>query len=337
MKKKIALLDLLALFILIVVSLNFILNLVDKRHKILNRLTDKFTPSATDVINTRIAEINQKVNEAISKLNVLEKNSLEIKEKTETEVQNILKENEKTPKLTDTNVSDQLNKNTIPPLDLRSAGYVAYDLNEEDEFWAKEISNGGYILYFRHAEREKWPIVMSYDAFELYTNEKEAENSSYSKAVCLSDRGIEQAKIMNFYIKLSKMKISEVISSPSCRAKQTSELAFGRIDKISNALVHYGPWNEERKDHLDAVKKIFKDVKIKDNQNVIISAHNGVIQRYLFDKIDIDITDFNIGEAGFYIISKDEKNNIILKKQVYNFRNFSKYLITRDYEMYSTN
>ena len=51
------------------------------------------------------------------------------------------------------------------------------------------------------------------------------------------------------------MKISEVISSPSCRARQTSNLAFGRIDKISNALVHYGPWNEERKTHLDAVKK----------------------------------------------------------------------------------
>ena len=83
------------------------------------------------------------------------------------------------------------------------------------------------------------------------------------KAVCLSDRGIEQAKIMNFYIKLSKMKISEVISSPSCRARQTSNLAFGRIDKISNALVHYGPWNEERKTHLDAVKKILKMLKLK--------------------------------------------------------------------------
>ena len=221
---------------------------------------------------------------------------------------------------------------------MRSSGYAAYDLNEEDEFWANEISKGGYILYFRHAEREKWPIVMSYDAFELYTNDKDSENSSYSKAVCLSDRGIEQAKIMNFYIKLSKMKISEVISSPSCRARQTSNLAFGRIDKISNALVHYGPWNEERKTHLDAVKKILKDVKIKKkNENVIISAHNGVIQRYLFDKIEIDINDFNIGEAGFYVISKDQENNIVLKKQVYNFRKFSRYLTKRNYNMYSLN
>ena len=61
---------------------------------------------------------------------------------------------------------------------MRSSGYAAYDLNEEDEFWANEISKGGYILYFRHAEREKWPIVMSYDAFELYTNDKDSENSS---------------------------------------------------------------------------------------------------------------------------------------------------------------
>jgi broad specificity phosphatase PhoE len=210
----------------------------------------------------------------------------------------------------------------------RSKRYSEYDFNKEHRYWVNQISKGGYILFFRHAEREKWPIVMAYDAYEL-SEKLSAENTSISKAVCLSDRGIEQAKLMGFYIKLSKMYISEIISSPSCRARMTAKLAFGGIDKISRNLIHYGPWNETRKEHLDEVRNILENIEIKKNHNVIISAHNGVIQKYLFDKIEDETKDFNIEEGGFYIIAK-EKNKIILKKKINSFYYFSRYLIKRN-------
>ena len=32
--------------------------------------------------------------------------------------------------------------------------------------------------------------------------------------------------------------VSDVVTSPSCRARQTALLAFGKIDAIDNALLH---------------------------------------------------------------------------------------------------
>ena len=212
---------------------------------------------------------------------------------------------------------------------LRSEQYKEYDYNVMDKYWTDEISKGGYILFFRHAEREKWPIIMSYDAYEMYENLR-AEETSFARAVCLSSQGTEQAKIMGFYIKKSKMKISEVISSPSCRARQTSILAFDKISKISNYLVHYGPWNETREEHLSAVKKFLKEIVLKDDANVIISAHNGVLQKYLFDKLDFPEKNFVVDEGGFYVISKDRNNKIILKYKFDSFLNFSMYLVKRE-------
>ena len=75
------------------------------------------------------------------------------------------------------------------------------DYIKEDKIWFNEIlNNPGYILFFRHAEREKWLDVKFYDAIELEDNIA-AEEFSFSKAVCLSSRGVEQAKMMGEYFK----------------------------------------------------------------------------------------------------------------------------------------
>ena len=106
---------------------------------------------------------------------------------------------------------------------------------------ANKIVNGGYILVFRHAEREKWIDIQFYDAMELQ-NKLDADKEYFKYAVCLSDRGNIQAKMMGEYIKLLNIPIHKVISSPSCRARQTAQLAFGRIDVIKNVFLHLGPF-----------------------------------------------------------------------------------------------
>ena len=73
---KNSLFNLLALMILLVVSLNFLLNLIDKRHKIFNKLS-KLYPSATEVINDRITMLNKKVDDVVLKLSFIESNSVE--------------------------------------------------------------------------------------------------------------------------------------------------------------------------------------------------------------------------------------------------------------------
>ena len=100
------------------------------------------------------------------------------------------------------------------------------------------MEQGGYILFVRHAHREKWIDVTMYDALET-TNNLRAENSYFKDAVCLSTRGMVQARAMGEIINDINLPIQEVISSPSCRARQTAELVFNGYDRIDQRLMHF--------------------------------------------------------------------------------------------------
>ncbi|MBD1162838.1 histidine phosphatase family protein [Pelagibacterales bacterium SAG-MED12] len=216
-------------------------------------------------------------------------------------------------------------KNQILTKLKRSANYTNYI--EEDKKWFNEIiNNPGYILFFRHAEREKWLDVKFYDAIELENNIS-AENSTFKKAVCLSSRGVEQAKIMGEYFKKINLNIKTIVSSPSCRARQTAIMALGKIDTIENKLVHYGPWNETEDFHYKNVKNVLLNVPYEKGKNTIISAHNGVIEERVVDEYPIGFT-FDLNEGGFYIISKDN-GKLIVKHKFNNFHFFSKNILKR--------
>ena len=65
---------------------------------------------------------------------------------------------------------------------------------------------------FRHAEREKWIDVKKYDSIEVLNN-LNAENEYFSKAVCLSERGMIQGKAMGEIIKKIDLPYHVVFSS----------------------------------------------------------------------------------------------------------------------------
>ena len=193
---------------------------------------------------------------------------------------------------------------------------------------AKKILNGGYILYFRHAEREKWLDVTFYDAYELEKNLM-AEETHFKDAVCLSTRGKIQARTMGEFVKLLKIPIQKVISSPSCRARQTAQLAFGGYDEIKNIFLHFGPFNETIEEYVKNVKKEILKINVKEGSNVIISAHGAVIYNETFDEILNDISDFyTISEGGFYVISK-KNNKLALVHKYDNFQHFVRHLMQR--------
>ena len=109
----------------------------------------------------------------------------------------------------------------------------SYKIKKKDIYWANEILNGGYILHFRHAERDKWIDLTMYDALESDVHNRGldstryAENDYFSGAVCLNERGKVQARAMGEHIQKIGLPIGLVVSSVSCRARQTAELAFG--------------------------------------------------------------------------------------------------------------
>ena len=198
----------------------------------------------------------------------------------------------------------------------------------KDKIWADRILNkGGYILYFRHAEREKWIDVASYDALEML-KKIDARKSSFSKATCLSSKGLEQAKLMGEIIKIINLKIGVVISSPSCRAKETSLLAFKKVDYYKNYLLHEGPFNENYEKLGQQIRSLFLSMNVKEGKNNIISAHNGVITYHpnLFDENEYD--DLKLDEGGFLVVEK-KNNKLIVRHKFYNWNNFSRQTLIR--------
>ena len=69
-----------------------------------------------------------------------------------------------------------------------------------------------------------------------------AEETYFADRSCLNQNGKIEAKLIREYFKLYNINYSEVISSPSCRARQTAILAFNQIDKISNLFMYLSPF-----------------------------------------------------------------------------------------------
>jgi len=197
---------------------------------------------------------------------------------------------------------------------------------QEQHDLAYDILKGGYILLFRHAEREKWIDVKKYDSSEINNNLK-AENEYFYKAVCLSDRGLVQAKAMGEIINKINIPYHIVVSSPSCRARQTAELAFGGYDYIRNIFMHYGPYFEDSDEFIENVKNEILKIETKQNSNVIISAHNGVIRSTkIFDEIEKEIDFSQIAkkfmEEGGFIVMKKKENKLVFVDLFYTFHDF---------------
>jgi len=198
-------------------------------------------------------------------------------------------------------------KSKLISLSEESYFHSRYAPNDDDIFWANEILKGGYILHFRHAERDKWIDVQMYDAIDsdLYSKpglENLAENSYYANAICLNERGKIQARAMGEHIKNINLPISYVVSSPSCRARQTAELSFGGYDLTDRILVHAGPYNEKYTNRWQNLKDFYYslfDEKLKSG-NIIVSAHNGVLLKKMFvNRIPFKL---DLEEGGFYVI-----------------------------------
>lgn len=204
-------------------------------------------------------------------------------------------------------------------LDLKFGG------SELDKKWAKKIMKGGYILHFRHAERDKWIDVQMYDALESDVHDKGvnktryAERDYFSKAVCLNERGLIQAKAIGEHLKHIKFPIGFVTSSPSCRSRQTADIAFDGYDELSRDLVHTGPYTESREIRKKKLLNYYLNLPINKNNNTIVSAHNSVIFADLLSNSD----DYNLSleEGGFYVLSKD-KNQLYLEHEFHNFNSF---------------
>jgi len=229
---------------------------------------------------------------------------------------------------------EMVEESDITPLDYSKTNEV---IKEADQYWAEELMKGGYILHFRHAERDKWIDVHMYDALESevhengYNESRYAEFDYFKEAVCLNDRGVVQATAMGELLRDISFPIGYIISSPSCRGRQTAEFAFGGYDELDKTLIHRGAFNEREDDHYKALKELFLNLPMEPGKNTIVSSHNSVIHHNMFDSSVLpEGDDYKLEEGGFYVISvKDGK--LILEHRFYYFKSFILNFYPREY------
>lgn len=207
---------------------------------------------------------------------------------------------------------------------------------ELDRYWAEEIMNGGYILHFRHAERDKWIDVHMYDALESevhengYNESRYAEFDYFKDAVCLNERGVIQATAMGELLSDINFPIGFIISSPSCRGRQTAEYTFGGYDKLDKTLIHRGAFNESYDEHYKNLKKLYINLPIEPGKNTIVSSHNSVVHNDMFDSTVLASDMYYLEEGGFFVISVKD-GELILEHRFYYFKDFIVSFYSRDY------
>ncbi len=196
---------------------------------------------------------------------------------------------------------------------------------EEDKKWAKEILKGGYIVHFRHAEREKWIDVEMYDLLEsniLIKNPKKikiGEEEYFKNAVCLNNRGLIQAKAIGEHLNNINFPIGFVISSPSCRSRQTALLAFGGYQITSKDLIYGGSYVDKKNIRNKNLLELYLSLPIQASKNTIVSSHNKVINSEIL--VNKNYKDFYLEEGGFFILSRSN-NKLYLEHKFQNFNDF---------------
>jgi broad specificity phosphatase PhoE len=208
----------------------------------------------------------------------------------------------------------------------RPAPFYEFATYDADRKWAQKIRDGGYILYIRHAQREKWNDVTAFDAVDLLKSDVLAETSSYRRAVCLTEQGVEESKLMGEVFRLAGIQVDKVVASPSCRARQTAMNAFGRIDKLSSALLHRtAVMKEQHKAFALQTRQIIDSLSPSPGKNDVVVAHSGTMR---FDGpilIDVNETGGKLDErdeTGFVVLENDN-GRVIARHKFWSIKNLA--------------
>lgn len=204
-------------------------------------------------------------------------------------------------------------------------------------FWAKEVQSGGLILFFRHAEREKWDSNLIFDHFEVLDG-VDGRDQSWSKAVCLSEKGREEAGIISRAFSELEVPVSRVFSSPSCRAQETARLGFGRVDGTWTSLLHSTaiPSNFHEEFGIDLRNRVLSHLPAQGEKgNLVLSSHGQVLAPHseiLFGETSFEV--WEVGETGFIVIepvSNGDRIDLVPRFAFNTFLDF--WLAANDYSL----
>ena len=186
----------------------------------------------------------------------------------------------------------------------------------QDQMWIDKIRKGGYILHIRHYTRDTQRGVQIHDIIELLES-KNARDESFGNYTCLNPIGIEEAKTVGKILARSDIKFSKVISSPSCRAKESALLAFGRVDETWNSLLHRPSIPPRQYEQFaQQLKKEIEKLNPINGSNIVLVGHGGTLsynQDILFESNTYEnrIDTRDMGGVVVMELSKNKKLNAV--------------------------
>ncbi|MGB7204146.1 MAG: histidine phosphatase family protein, partial [Anderseniella sp.] len=147
----------------------------------------------------------------------------------------------------------------------------------------------------------------AFDAYELAKG-IDASTSSFSRATCLTEQGVEEAKLLGEIFRIAQVRVASVISSPSCRARQTAQNAFGAYRVSNSLLARTGIMVEQREDFAMELRKLLMEVVVPEGQNVVLTGHGETFVKRA--TILIDDNRMPKGESryetGFYVLERKD-------------------------------
>lgn len=165
-----------------------------------------------------------------------------------------------------------------PPYGTLRAIYhsVLQDENTEDDaqYWISQLrSDGGLFLHVRHAARMDSIDIRGYDYWELAGVGRLEVVEDY---VCLTEEGKAQAALLGLALEGLRIPFF-VVSSPSCRARETAEISLSRVDLVHISAMYYSAIPERRKAaFIKERSEFFENHDFDVGATTVIFGHEGL-------------------------------------------------------------
>lgn len=206
--------------------------------------------------------------------------------------------------------------------------------DERDIYWSGRIVEGDpLLLWFRHGEREKWTgTVTVFDFFEVDEG-LDGSREDWARAVCLTEKGRLESQILGRTFSRLSIEPQKVVSSPSCRARQTALEAFGEIDEEWREILHATavPSSQQGDFAFRLSERLTNSVQeMTASGPLVVTGHGATLQFYsseLFAASDVE--SFEMDELGFVVI-EPTPDGLIARHVFQNFYEFANAVLLYD-------
>ncbi len=178
------------------------------------------------------------------------------------------------------------------------------------------MREGGYTIFIRHSKRDKHVVNML--AFERFALKfRGEEHPTFKEGSCLNEEGKAEAWLLGKIFEKAQSPIGSVYSSPICRAKETAQLAFGRVDVINPNLTYQftntrflsnGSITKEEKKIVDENFRKLVYTPPQKGTNKVLVGHSGQfagVGGFGWQKLEI-------AEGGVLILKHEPANQLTL-------------------------